>query len=329
VWRRRGSTQGEEFPVIIRTRTVRARRPGRWGSATVLVVAAAVALIVPMVTRAPRASALGSPTAHLAVIMMENQESSTVVGNPNAPYINTTVIPDGRLFISYHAVTHPSLPNYLILTSAGTGDCVVDSCPRNADPEKNVFYQMDSANPAVSWKAYAESMPSNCYPSNLGAYLVRHNPPLYYVDLGVGGTLSCSRNDVPYAQLSTDLGTGTLPAFAWVIPNQYDDMHTDQSAAPCNLGSSTQDKICQGDRWLQANLPALLHDGGRDDVTALILFDEGSTGQLGGGHVPAIEIGPNTCAGCQETGQFNHYGMLAAVEDWFGLPRLGPAVPSL
>jgi hypothetical protein len=36
-------------------------------------------------------------TAHLAVIVMENKESTQVVGNPNAPYINGTLIPRWRV----------------------------------------------------------------------------------------------------------------------------------------------------------------------------------------------------------------------------------------
>jgi hypothetical protein len=51
---------------------------------------------------------------------------------------------------------------------------VADNCPVGFDTDENLFHQMDTAD--VSWKVYAESMPSNCYPANNGAYLVRHNP---------------------------------------------------------------------------------------------------------------------------------------------------------
>jgi hypothetical protein len=87
--------------------------------------------------------------------------------------------------------------------------------------------------------------------------------------------------------------------------------------------------VCQGDTWLQGNLPSILSDGGRNDVTALIAFDEGSSGAGGGGRVPLIEIGPSTCAGCSVSAPFDHHGLVNAVEDWFGVPRLGPDVPDL
>jgi phosphatidylinositol-3-phosphatase len=64
-------------------------------------------------------SALGASTPHLVIIAMENKEYSTVVGSSAAPYINGTLIPDSVVFTQYYAEEHPSLPNYLLLTSAG------------------------------------------------------------------------------------------------------------------------------------------------------------------------------------------------------------------
>ena len=68
-----------------------------------------------------KAGALGPKTPHLVLVVMENKEYTTVVGNPHAPYINGTIIPGGRLFTSYYASLHPSLPNYLIMTSSRFG----------------------------------------------------------------------------------------------------------------------------------------------------------------------------------------------------------------
>lgn len=277
----------------------------------------------------PAHSALGTRTPHLVVVMLENKEYGAVVGNPNAPYLNSTLIPSGRLFTSYYAVTHPSLPGYLVLSSGRYGGCVTDSCPRNADPAENLLHQMTHAPEPIGWKVYAESMPFNCDRANSGAYVVRHNPAVYYSNLGPGGDNTCATRDVPYGQLAGDVQAGALPEYAVIVPDQYDDMHTDRNQPSCQLGSSLQNEICQGDKWLQANVPALLDDGGRKDVTVIVTFDEGATTQGGGGKVMTLQLGPTTCTGCSETLPFDHYGLFTAIQRWFGLPELHPDAPSL
>jgi phosphatidylinositol-3-phosphatase len=270
-------------------------------------------------------SALGVTTPHLVIIVMENKEYASVVGSSAAPYINNTLMPASRVFTNYYAEEHPSLPNYLALSSAGSAGCVADNCPVGFDSQENLFHQMNTA--GVSWKAYQESMPSNCFPSNQGAYLVRHNPPPYYSNLGS----SCAANDVPFTQFTTDLQDGTLPQFSWITPNKYNDMHNDQKKAPCLLANTTLNRVCQGDTWLSQKLPPLLalNDDANlgNDVTVILTFDEGSTGDGGGGHVLTLVTGPNVAPGTQDATMYGHLGLLNAMEDWFSLPQLHPTVP--
>jgi hypothetical protein len=55
------------------------------------------------------------PLDHVFLIMMENQTSTDILGNPNAPFINeySTIANHAT---NYFGVGHPSLPNYLELT---------------------------------------------------------------------------------------------------------------------------------------------------------------------------------------------------------------------
>jgi hypothetical protein len=288
------------------------------------VFAAAVALAVFGVATiaGPVPQALGAATPHLVVIVLENKEYTTVVGSGAAPYLNGTLMPASKVFTQYYATDHPSLPDYLALTSATTAGCVVDSCPPGFDTSDNLFHQLDRA--GISWKAYQGGMPSNCYPGNTGTYLVRHNPAVYYSDLSSG---SCARNDVPLGQLAVDLSGGTLPSFIWISPDMYQDMHTNQKKAPCQLGGATKNEICQGDRWLKQTLPSLLSlnadaDPG-NDVTVVLTFDEGATGQGGGGRILTLETGPNVTSG-QDATMYGHLSLLNAIETWFGLPKLRP-----
>src|SRR5215472_7519588 len=47
---------------------------------------------------------------HVIWIWMENHSFNTIIGNPQAPYINSLASQCG-LATNYHNVTHPSLPN--------------------------------------------------------------------------------------------------------------------------------------------------------------------------------------------------------------------------
>jgi hypothetical protein len=282
----------------------------------------------------PAPQALGSATPHLVLIVMENKEYTSIVGSPAAPYINNSLIPASKVFTQYYASMHPSLPNYLVLTSARFNGCVVDSCARNSDPDENLFHQLNTA--GISWKAYMEGMKIPCNPDNKGAYLVRHNPAAYYTNLSGTGPGSCAAQDVPYTQLASDISNDptlhTLPQFIWITPDKFNDMHSDRNTAPCVLGDATLDEVCQGDTWLSTNLPPLLNlntDGDTaNDVTVVLVFDEGSTRQGGGGRTLTLVTGPNVTPGSDAT-DFGNIGLLNAIETWFGVPPLTPAVPPL
>jgi hypothetical protein len=49
---------------------------------------------------------------HVFLIMMENQTSTDIIGNPNAPFINEYAVIANQA-TNYYAVGHPSAPNYL------------------------------------------------------------------------------------------------------------------------------------------------------------------------------------------------------------------------
>src|SRR5487761_233591 len=71
--------------------------------------------------------------SHIFVIVMENEEYGSVIGNPRAPYINQLAASYG-LATHYYAVGHPSVPNYLALIAGSTlgvtSDCT--GCLQNA-----------------------------------------------------------------------------------------------------------------------------------------------------------------------------------------------------
>ena len=75
--------------------------------------------------RSPSASAARPVTrsvprfAHIVVVVMENHGYSDVIGNPQAPFLNS-LAQQGLSLTQSYAVTHPSEPNYLALFSGST-----------------------------------------------------------------------------------------------------------------------------------------------------------------------------------------------------------------
>ena len=63
---------------------------------------------------------------HVFVIMMENTGYDSLIGNPNAPWINAAAATDG-LATNAYGVTHPSQPNYIAMTSGSTNGVADDN----------------------------------------------------------------------------------------------------------------------------------------------------------------------------------------------------------
>ena len=254
---------------------------------------------------------------HVIWILEENHSYGDIVGNTSqAPYINSLASECG-LATNYHNISHPSLPNYIAMTS---GLPLASLSPFSSDcsPSKKCSTSAQSIfGQTPSWKAYEESMPSNCYKKNSGEYAVRHNPPPYYTSLS-----GCATKDVPYTQLTGDLASSNLPAFSFITPNLIDDMH--------------DGTIAQGDQWLQANLPTILNSPAYQagTVAVFITWDEGEGGTSNdcatnttdiGCHVATLVVSPSTTPGTQSSTLFNHYSLLGTTEQLLGLPPLNQA----
>lgn len=235
-----------------------------------------------------------SSVAPVVIILMENHGYGQIVGNSKAKYINDTFIPAGTLYSRYYAVTHPSLPNYLALTSGSFDGCRSDLCGTNIGAN-NIFYQLGQHH--LSWAGWASSMPKNCYRSDTSYYVHRHNPAVYYSDIY---PKPCRFRDVPYPSSLPS----KLPSFTFITPNICQDMHS------CSVAT--------GDAWLAAHVPPLLSRG----ATVIITFDEGISNIRGGGHVMTAEVGPGVTAGVRDRTRYDHFGLLAGLENYFGIRRL-------
>ncbi|MGZ4431212.1 MAG: alkaline phosphatase family protein [Gaiellales bacterium] len=282
-----------------------------------LTAAAAVAAIA-VVAGAPGTGAAAAPVPacgwlasqtpaidHVIEIVMENHGYDQVIGP--ATYLTGLARRCGLATNSW-AVSHPSLPNYMALTSGTTFglriDCEPGSCSRWSP---NIFSQLRAAR--RPWRAFNESMPAACWLSSTSLYAARHNPAVYYLNLRP----SCRRNDVPLGSpsrgpLAHALAAG-LPDLTMVTPNVCSDMHS----CPVSVG----------DRWLHSWMSAIIHSPAyrRGHTAVFITFDEGA----GINHVATVVVSPYTPAGTTSSVRYTHYSLLRTEQTLLHLRYLGGA----
>jgi acid phosphatase len=251
--------------------------------------------------------------SHVFVIVMENHEYNSVIGNPAAPYTNGLVANYG-LATNYFAASHPSLPNYLALT-AGSTFGIASDCTTCFVSATNIADQVEGS--GRSWKAYMEDMPVPCYlGASSGNYAMKHNPFMYYNDIR-NNTARCAAHVAPFTQFWVDMNSGQVPDFVWITPNMCNDTHD------CPVGT--------GDAWLHSVVPAITGSAAfRNGGALFITWDEGSSNAgccsgSWGGHVATLVIAPNVTPGYRSAVAENHYGLLRTIEDGFHLAHLGAA----
>ncbi|HKW35383.1 MAG TPA: alkaline phosphatase family protein, partial [Candidatus Acidoferrum sp.] len=120
-----------------------------------------------------------APFGHIVIVLEENTNYASVVGTTAMPYLNTLISRYG-LATQYYATTHPSIGNYMDLT---TGQILTndDSQTPTTFPvsQDNVVRELVAA--GKTWKAYGEDLPSVGYTGgDNGNFAIRHYPLAYY-----------------------------------------------------------------------------------------------------------------------------------------------------
>src|SRR5580704_699136 len=260
--------------------------------------------------------------APFVIIMMENHGLHPVLNDQaDMPYLNSLWRGGTSLdFTHYAALGHPSLPNYLGMTSGFT-QATSDSVHPGQYAGPSIWDQLTQA--GVSWGIFEEGMPKTCSPAisyndpvTDGQYLLRHDPGIPF------GTVYHSA-ECQQVQPLTALNYASLPAVSFITPNTCDDMHGLTAAqlggtgfTNCLVASGALEQ--RSDHWLSQIVPNLTAAG----ATVFITFDECCSAALS--PLYAIETGPAVTPGSSGT-SYSHYSLLAGIEDAYGLPLLGGA----
>jgi hypothetical protein len=317
--------------------------------------------------------------------------SKGIIGNPQAPNI-TALWNKYNVATNYNGVWHPSLPNYVsMITGNWIGTDVIaightypkgstvgisdDDSPSVATdygpPANPSFHRWTVQLPSVAgqlvkagkdWRAYLQNIPisgttlANWPGDNNTAklYAVKHNPFPYIAEIQADSKQFAKQ--VPIEQLFSDLGSGKVPAFSYIVPDQCRDMHgIGNPLAPCGGAFDNDDNdVKRGDDetgWLvNGIMGSQAWKRGRNAI--FIVFDEGN-GPLTCAYDPdsGVDTAPGSLlpgADCYAPANFNdkvvliaitnygvrgvqdprfqsHYSLLKTIEAAFGLSYVGHA----
>ena len=333
--------------------------------------AAAVALLLAIAAAGANREAAAAPAAviegvphydHIIVIVEENKGYATVFDRGYAPNISRLAATYGSA-LQMFAEVHPSEANYVALLGGDTFGihdddawyCVPgDTHPfcKGADAPDFVAHLIDKPNLAsqltakgLSWRAYLENLPA---PGSLAIVSpeTATDPAALYAAKHTGFTNFASVHADPnlahelvgFDALDADLGSGDMPAFALVVPNQCNEMHgIDSPKAPADCAKGDDGLVRRGDAavgslvakiqaspiWTKGNVAIVLtwdEDGKADRVPgapqSCCVVDAHNPG---GGHIPTIVVTNHGPHGVKDASAYDHYSLLRTFEDAFGL----------
>ena len=273
------------------------------------------ATVLPTVSQPATATPLVPNFQHIVIIMFENKEFGSVIGNPQMPNFNRLAV-EYTLLTQYYAIQHPSLPNYIALMGGDTfginSNC--NDCFINATSLPDLIEASGR-----TWKTYQEDMPEPCFMGSTLLYAQKHNPFVYFDPIRLNPE-RCTRSVVPLTDLQTDIAANSLPNFMFIKPNICNDSHD------CSLRVS--------DAWLMNLLgyliPAL--DATGQSYFVAMLWEEGQGSHTccglpepGGGRVPIVIQSPQAKNGFEDPTPYTHYSLLKTISEAWGLQYLGHA----
>ncbi len=236
---------------------------------------------------------------HIVVVVEENHSQQEIIGNRNAPYINS-LAKQGATFTNYHAVEHPSQPNYLDLFSGANQGVTNDAVPHRSFATENLGSEL--LKKKLTFGGYSEDLPSIGYTGSQqlkkgGTYARKHNPWVNFSNLPVRVNMRFTDFPKEYSK---------LPAVSFIIPNMKHDMH--------------DGTIREADNWLKNNLDSYVQWAKTHNSLLIVTWDEDDRSQ--NNKIPTFFVGPMVRMGTY-TENLNHFNLLHTLEDLYGLPHAG------
>ncbi len=238
------------------------------------------------------------------LIVLENHGAASIVGDPQAPYINRLISSYG-LAVDDYAVAHPSQPDYLALLTGSTLGVTDDGV--HTLSSTSLLEQLTQH--GRTWHVYEQDYPGHCFTGaqatggvdlvgQAGTYVRRHDPAISLTSVS-GSAVACG-HITPLAAF--DPGAAD---FEMIVPNLTNDMH--------------DGTVAQGDAFLAAFVPRIISSPAFSHAALFITWDEGSGNANGGGRVPLIVIRPGIRPGFRSYATHTHRAIPRTIEDAWGL----------
>ncbi len=178
----------------------------------------------------------------------------------------------------------------------------------------------------------------------LNLYAQKHDPFEYFQSIRTNANRM--QKVVPFTQFATDIAGATMPNFVWISPDQCADMHgingdtaVYADAGFCTgtaAGSDMSAEVIQyGDAFVGGLVTTIMASPTWNQGSAIVIvFDEDDYvgtagccnsptgvdgGYLGGALVPAIVISSLVAGPVTSADQYNHYSLLATIQQMWGL----------
>jgi hypothetical protein len=300
--------------------------PARFATRVVTLLTLVMATVVPGFGLAGSATLADAKSKaqydHIFVIVEENTEFSGAIGNPLLPFFNQLASTYG-LATQYFGTIHPSEGNYVGMVG-GNSYGITDDKPyvTHTVNQPSIVDQLESA--GLTWKGYFQSMPTpgflgTCFPTSPCLYASKHNGFLNFAHVQFSATEQALM--VPDTNLSNDLANGTVPNFAFIVPDQCHDKH--------GIGGTCVDPqlSTQTDAYLQSTVTAIMSSTAWQSGTSaiVVVWDEGDTtlgccdANPGGGRVATVVVQNQNATKLSDATPFNHYSLVATLQAAFNL----------
>ncbi len=243
------------------------------------------------------------------IVVLENQNYETVIKDSTL----SALAQEGTSFSDFHALFHPSYPNYLAMI----GGKEFEMNELNGDDQ--VDFPNDSQHRTIAdlmtehglrWKNYVEDYPGNQFLGpKAGRFVRRHAPFLSFAKNKqeyFANIVSVDPAD-PNNRFVSDVKSHSLPEYAFYTPNVVNDGHSS------NLKTASA--------WLKDFLDNKLPPSARKGTLIVVTFDE-SQGREKSNRIYTLFLGDMVQANNSAAQAYNHYNVLRTVEDNFGLVPL-------
>jgi hypothetical protein len=232
---------------------------------------------------------------HIVIVIEENHARQQIIGNSSAPYMNLLAA-QGANFTNYHAIEHPSQPNYLDIFSGSNQGVTNDRMPKTKFSSANLASELIAKN--YTFAGYSEDLPSIGFNGEShNKYARKHNPWTNFTNVP-------KKANQPLKNFPTDFKQ--LPTVSFVIPNLQHDMH--------------DGTIKEADQWLKNHLDAYVQWAKTNNSLLIVTWDEDDESH--DNKIPTFFVGPMVKQG-QYDENVNHFNLLRTIEDIYGLSHAG------